>query len=84
MLSNLMNNLESYLWKDIAENWASLHGNLQQNSDSSELEFLYHEITAKFSSFPWLFLAGMQVAQQAILQQRNAEVLPKKDQSNLF
>lgn len=84
MLSNLKNNLESYLWKDIAENWESLHGNLQQNSDSSELEFLYHETTAKFSSFPWLFLAGVEVAQQAILQQRNAEVIPKKDQRHLF
>lgn len=78
MLSNLKNNLETYMWKDIAENWASLHGNLQQNSDSSESEFLHYEITAKFSSFPWLFPAGMQMAQQAILQQRNAELLPKK------
>lgn len=84
MLSNLKNKLESYMWKDIAENWASLYENLQQNYDSSESEFLYHEVTAKFSSFPWLFPAGMQMAQQAILQQRNAELLPKKDQRHIY
>lgn len=52
MLSNLKNCFKSYLQKDTEENWVSVHGNLQQNSDSSESEFLCHEITAKFSSFP--------------------------------